>query len=197
MRRRSLVRAACALVAGVLSLTVAPSPAFAGDGPWENHWWSACSNAISYHNGGGAGIAHIIYDAHRSTTRRYVIDWGSSWVDSFQQCTEPNAQVSPYQITITQQFQFQGSSLSCTGGIDASFPRSVGVSISCTSSGSTVTESISATCTTWASHCNIDTGHLEVVAASGSSFYNWVLARTYVVVINTNGTPIQWGTDWV
>ncbi|MFY1636676.1 hypothetical protein ACN27F_25940 [Solwaraspora sp. WMMB335] len=175
---------------------VPAAAAHAGDGPWSQSMSSPCSSAISGKTGGGYGYARLTYDADRLTTRRYLIEYANSRADSFAQCAQSVA-VSPYQISITLQFQFNGTSLSCTGGIDASFPRNAGVSYSCTGSGSTVTESMSTTCSTFSSSCRIDLGYFEVLAPAGASFANYVLSRTRVTVTNSSGNAVTWGTGWI
>jgi hypothetical protein len=180
----------------VVSALTIPGVAFAGDGPWTASKSSGCSSVISPHAGGGSGVARLTYDAYRASTRKYVIQYAYSSVDSFKDCWSGYS-IDPYKITVIQQFQFNGTSLSCSGGIDASFPREIGISVSCTVSGSTVIEKISTTCSTWQSSCRIDTGYLEVLAASGSSFYNYVYAKTSAYVHDQYGNVANWSTPWI
>jgi hypothetical protein len=194
--RRRFVRSGIAALIGLVAAVAPAAAAYAGDGPWSQNKSSPCSNAISGKTGGGYGYAHLDYDADRLTTRRYLIEYAHSTAYGFAQCAQSVA-VSPYQISVTLQFQFNGTALSCTGGIDVSFPRNAGVSYSCTGSGSTVTETMSTTCTTFSSTCRIDLGYFEVLAPSGASFANYVLSRTRVTVTNSSGNAVTWGTAWI
>ncbi len=197
-RRHSLLRGATWVVAGLVMVLVPASPSFAhGDpvnGPWYHSTSSPCSNAISGSSGGGYGWARHNYDAHRASTRRYVIEYSRNWANDFRTCAQDYS-ISPYRITVSAQFQFDGTSLACTGGIDASF-KDAGLSASCTASGSTVTETVTATCARYSSSCRIDLGYLEVLAPSGGSFYNYVLGRTRATVTNSSGNPVSWGTPY-
>jgi hypothetical protein len=197
-RRHTLFRGATWVVAGLVMALVPAGPSFAhGDpvnGPWYHSTSSPCSHAISGSSAGGYGWAHHNYDAHRASARRYVIDYSHNWADGFRTCAQDYS-VSPYRISVTSQFQFDGTALACTGGIDASF-RELGLSASCTASGSTVTESLTATCATYRSSCHIDLGYLEVLAPSGGSFLPYVFSRTRVTVVNSSGEPVRWGTPY-
>ena len=193
MLGRRLTTIVAAVTAAVLIPAVA---AYAGDGPWRDNRASPCSVAISPHAGGGQGWLHLDYDAHQASTRKYVIDYGKAWVDSFIDCRSGDP-YTPYKITIALQFQFDGSSLSCSGGIDASFPRSVGLSVSCTVSGTKVTEKISTMCTTRRTSCRIDQGYLEVLNGSGDAFANYVLGRATATVKDDTGNLVTWSTAWL
>jgi hypothetical protein len=194
MRFLNKRRIAAVLVTGTLAALAVPGAAFAGT--WSTSKSSPCSSVISASSGGGMGYARLKYTAHRATTRKYIIEAARSTANSFQTCAQGNA-VLPYRITVTQQFQFHGSSLSCTGGINASFPRSAGISFSCTGSGSTVTETLSTTCAIREAQCLIDQGYMEIIAPSGSSFANYVLAKTGVVVRNSTGNAVSWSTAFI
>jgi hypothetical protein len=195
-RRQLWLRGAIWAVAGLVAAVLPATPSLAhGDpnnGPWYHSTTSPCSNAISGRNGGGYGWAHHRYDAYRASTRRYVIEYSRNWADNFRQCAQDTS-VSPYRITVSVQFQFDGTALSCTGGIDLSF-KSAGLNASCTASGTTVTETVSATCAVNSSSCRIEIGYLEVLAPSGSSFANYVFSKTRVVVTNSTGNVVLWET---
>lgn len=193
--QRNLLRALGAVLIGMVAAVAPPAAAHAGDGPWGDTKSSPCDGAISSKAGGGHGYATYTYDARRLTTRRYLIEYARSSAYGFEQCAQGVA-VTPYLTSVTLQFQFNGTSLSCSNGIDASFPRQVGVSYSCTGSGATVTESLTSTCQTYSSSCHVNVGYLEVLAPAGASFANYVLTRNKVTVTNTNGDSVTWSTAW-
>ena len=194
MKFLSRRRIASVLLTGTLAALAVPGVAFAGT--WSTSKSSPCSSVISGSTAGGLGYARLKYTAHRSTTRKYIIEAAKSTANDFQTCAQGNA-VLPYRITVTQQFQFHGSALTCTGGINASFPRSAGISFACTGSGSTVTETLSTTCAVRESQCLIDQGYMEIIAPSGASFSDYVLAKTGVVVKNSSGNALSWSTPFI
>jgi hypothetical protein len=194
-RRRLLGRLATIVAAATAAILI-PGVAYAGDGPWRVNRASPCSVAISPHTGGGQGWAHLDYDAYRASTRKYVIEYGDAWADSFIDCIS-GYPYNPYKITISLQFRFDGTSLSCGGGIDVSFPRSAGLSFSCSVSGTRVIEKISTTCTTRRPSCRIDQGYLEVLNSPGDAFANYVYAQATATVRNEDGDVTTWSTGWV
>jgi hypothetical protein len=154
-----------------------------------------CTWALSNGSYTGYGIAHLDYDAHRANIHNYIIEHSYAKAYGFADCGPHGYGVTPYQTTVQLKFQFNGTSLSCTGGVDAGFPRNVGVSYSCTGSGSTVRETMSSTCY-WQSSCSVGTGYMSIIVPSGATFYYYVLAQTKVTVVNTAGDSYWWTTDW-
>jgi hypothetical protein len=194
MGKRRLQRAALALTIGVVGAVVPATAAFAGE--WSDTKTSTCSTAISSKSGGGRGAATIHYNAYRASSRKFVVNWADSYVNNFWVCVG-DYQVTPYKIKVTQQFRFEGTSLSCSGGFDVSYPGGVGIDYSCTVSGDTVTLTTSATCAIYSSSCRIDQGYMEVLANSGASFGPYIWARTTARVENSSGVPAIWSTSWV
>jgi hypothetical protein len=191
--KRRLTRTLLALTMGAALAAVPATAAHAGE--WSASRWSGCTQAISTRNGGGTGLANIHYNAYRSTTRKYVINFAYSWADNFWVCLG-DYQVSPYRTTVTQEFRFDGTSLSCSDGFSISYPPGFSFSHSCTATGSTLTVKFSNTCA-WAYDCHVDLGYFEVLADYSGYFYNYVNAETIVTVMNSNGYPFTWATGYV
>jgi len=193
--RRTAVRAAVVTTVGATLLTMNPAAALAAD-PWYTKKASPCSNAISSHRSGGLGWAHLQYTAHRASTRKYVIDYATSWAGNFEVCATEHA-TTPYRITVTQELRFSGSSLDCDLGIEASFPKGGGVSVTCSDTGTTATVNITTTCAVRKSSCKLERGYTEVLAEGNSRFNNGVNARTEVIVRNAEGDTVAWNTKYI